>query len=275
MIIGLLKPILRTYESNIVIVATGRNQKPNVPEFPGLNTFTGNILHSSQYKNGKAFAGKNVLIVGFGNSGCEQAICLHEHGAHPSFSVRSAVNVIPRDIFGLPALEIGKLTSMFSPRVRDKLNAPLLKMLVGDITKLGLKKSAYGPLEQIEKQRKIPLLDIGTIKLIKQGHIKIYGDIVKIEGNTIHFEDKKSQAFDAIILATGYQHNLNSFLEIDNDRLHDLDKPIAKQSYFGKDGLYFCGFFISPKGMLREIGIEAAQIAKNIASKYSKRTDVG
>jgi indole-3-pyruvate monooxygenase len=151
--------------------------------------------------------------------------------------------------------------------VADKLNAPLIRMLLGDITKLGLKKSKYGPREQIEKQKRIPLLDIGTIKLIRLGHIKVYGDIIRIEGNNIYFEENRQQNFDAIILATGYLHNLESFLNISNDRIDDLNNAVSKQSYFGKDGLYFCGFYVSPMGMLREIGIEARKIAKDIVSK--------
>ncbi|HTE34011.1 MAG TPA: NAD(P)/FAD-dependent oxidoreductase [Chryseolinea sp.] len=259
-----------TFQSRFVIVATGRNHKPKMAEFEGLSSFRGDILHSSQYKNGKMLAGKNVLVVGFGNSGCEQAICLHEHGAKPFLSVRSPVNVIPRDIFGLPALEIGKFTSAFPARLRDKINAPLLKVLVGDITKLGLKKSTYGPLEQIEKQGKIPLLDIGTIKLIKQGNIKVYGDVTRIEGSTIHFEGNKQQDVDAIIFATGYHHNLESFLDLTDDRMKDLNKPVDEKDRFGKDGLYFCGFYISPKGMLREIGIEAGKISQDIRKHVAK-----
>lgn len=256
-----------TYQSTFVIVATGRNHKPKMPEFPGLGSFKGTVLHSSAYKNGKEYEGKNVLVVGFGNSGCEQAICLHEHSANVALSVRSAVNVIPRDIFGFPVLEIGKLTSVFPTKVRDKINAPLLKLLVGDITKLGLKKSAYGPLEQIQKQHRIPLVDIGTIKLIKQGHIKVFGDIVNIVGNTIYFEDGKQWNADAIILATGYQHNLESFLNISKDRLDDLNQPVDKQSRFGNDGLYFCGFYVSPTGMLREICADAKRISSDISNK--------
>ena len=189
------------FQSGFVIVATGMNHQPNIPEFSGMGTFKGKVLHSSEYKNGAAFTGKNVLIVGLGNSGCEQAICLHEYGAHPSLSVRSAVNVLPRDIFGFPVLEISKLTSILPARVADKINAPLIRMLVGDITKLGLRKSRYGPREQIEKQKRVPLLDIGTIKLIKQGRIKVYGEILKIEGNTVYFEDNMQQDFDTVILA--------------------------------------------------------------------------
>jgi thioredoxin reductase len=261
-----------TYQSKFVIIATGLNQKPKMAAFDGMSSFKGKVLHSSQYKNGKAFAGKNVLIVGFGNSACEQAICLHEHGAHPSLSVRSAVNVLPRDIFGFPILEIGKLTSVLPSRLADKLNAPIIRMLVGDITKLGLKKSTYGPREQIDKQKRIPLLDIGTLKLIKQGHIKVYGDILRIEGDTVHFKENKKQDFDAIILATGYLHNLESILHIDNARIEDAGKAIIKQSFFGKDGLYFCGFYVSPTGMLREIGIEALKIAEDIEAKKMTST---
>ncbi|MEP7372753.1 MAG: NAD(P)/FAD-dependent oxidoreductase [Chitinophagaceae bacterium] len=255
------------YQSKFVIVATGLNHTPQIPEFEGLDSFKGKVLHSSQFKNGATFTGKNVLVVGFGNSACEQAICLHEYAAHPSLSVRSTVNVLPRDILGFPILEIGKLTAVLPARVADKLTAPVIRMLVGDITKLGLKKSAYGPREQIEKQKRIPLLDTGTVKLIKEGNIKVYGNIVKIQGNTIYFEDDRQGDFDAVILATGYKHNLQRILNLNSNRLDDLVNAISKQSFFGKDGLYLCGFYLSPMGMLREIGIEAREIAKDIAKK--------
>ena len=94
-----------TYQSGYVIVATGLNNKPAMAQWEGMSSFKGTVMHSSQYKNGKEFTGKNVLVVGFGNSGCEQTICLHEYGAHPALSVRSAVNVLPRDIFGFPVLD--------------------------------------------------------------------------------------------------------------------------------------------------------------------------
>ncbi|MBC7872435.1 MAG: NAD(P)/FAD-dependent oxidoreductase [Ferruginibacter sp.] len=255
------------YRSVFVIVATGLNHTAVLPGFEGMGSFTGKVLHSSRYKNGAAFRGMNVLVVGFGNSACEQAICLQEHGAHPFLSVRSAVNVIPRDIFGCPVLEIGKLTSLFPARVADKINAPLIRMLVGDIKKLGLRKSKYGPREQIEKLRRIPLLDIGTIQLIRDGHIKVVGDILRVEGGIIYFEGDKQQHFDAVVLATGYGHNLQSFLHCDIDRFNDLNNAPGRQSSFGKDGLYFCGFYVSPMGMLREIGIEARKIARDIAGK--------
>ncbi len=255
------------FQSKFVIIATGQTNTPKIATFKGLDTFKGDVIHSSQYKNGTKYTGKNVLVVGFGNSGCEQAIDLHEHGAHPSMSVRSPVNVIPRDVFGIPVLQLGLMMSALPPRLADKLNAPLMNILVGDITKLGLKKSKYGPLEQIQKEKRIPLLDIGTIKLMREGHIKAYGDIEQIEGNTVTFEDGKKQDFDAIVVATGYQNNLEKFINVDKSRFEDLKVGVDKQQNFGKDGLYFCGFYISPTGMLREIALDAQKIAKDIAKK--------
>jgi hypothetical protein len=256
-----------TYRSAYVIVAAGSANKPTMPSFNGLNSFKGAIMHSSQYKNGSPFTGKKVLVVGFGNSGCEQAICLHEHGAFPALSVRSAVNVLPRDVFGISILQLGISMRKLPPKLVDTINAPLMRLLIGDINKLGLRKSRYGPLEQIEKQKRIPLLDIGTVKLIKQGHIKVFCDIERIEGNTVYFENNRQDNFDAIILATGYSNNLESFIVTSPDRFEDLKNGIHHQKYFGKDGLYFCGYYISPNGMLREMGIEAKEIAKDIAAK--------
>ncbi|MEJ0101357.1 MAG: NAD(P)-binding domain-containing protein [Bacteroidota bacterium] len=46
------------YQSEFVIVATGKNHTPVVPGFEGIHSFKGNVLHSSQYKNGKEFVGK-------------------------------------------------------------------------------------------------------------------------------------------------------------------------------------------------------------------------
>ena len=95
-------------------------------------------------------------------------------------SVRSPVNVIPRDVLGIPILELSLAMSRLPPKFADTINAPLLRLLVGDIAKLGLKKLPYGPFEQIQKNASIPLLDIGTIKHIREGHITIH-DIIPIE----------------------------------------------------------------------------------------------
>jgi len=255
------------FKSKYVIIATGAFTKPKPVHFKGMETFPGKILHSYEYKTGTDFEGQKVLVVGFGNSACEIAIDLYEQGARPSMSVRSPVNVIPRDVLGIPILELSLAMSSLPPKFADTVNAPLLRLLVGDIAKLGLKKLPYGPLEQIQKNASIPLLDIGTIKHIREGHIKIHDDIDHIEGRTVHFKDGKKEEFDAIVAGIGYYRDYEEIIDADSSRFEDLKQPVGKQKYFGKDGLYFCGFWISPTGQIREIGLDAQKIAKDIASK--------
>ena len=252
--------------SENLIICTGNTNVPKNVDKPGMETFPGLVIHSSEYTNGQPYKDQNVLVVGFGNSACEIAICLHEHGANPAMSVRSPVNVIPRDIMGIPILKLGILLSKLPPTLADQLNRPLMNLLVGDIEKYGLKKLPYGPMEQIAKDRSIPLLDIGTMNLIKRGDIRIYGDISSIQEDIIYFEDDQQQ-FDAIILATGYNSGLKEFISLSSERLADIQLHWSKRKYFGKDNLYFCGYYVAPTGMLREINIESGYIAKAIVKR--------
>jgi indole-3-pyruvate monooxygenase len=99
------------YQAANLVIATGNSREPLVATWPGKGSFQGRVLHSSEYREGEAFRGQKVLVVGFGNSGGEIAIDLWEHGAETSLAVRSPVNVIPRDLFGIPILAIGILQS--------------------------------------------------------------------------------------------------------------------------------------------------------------------
>lgn len=256
-----------TFTSKNLIMATGICGKPNPFAFEGMESFPGPILHSYKYKTGRDFKGQKVLVVGFGNSACEIAIDLYEQQAIPSMSVRSPVNVIPRDIFGIPILEISQLMSQLPPRLADTINAPLMRILFGDITKLGLENMPYGPFEEIKKDRNIPVLDIGTISHIRKGHIKIYKAISYINGESVHFSDGKIENFDAIIAAIGFSTNIDEMIGIDKSRFEDLTVCTNEQKLFGQDGLYFCGYWIGSRGHIREIALDAQKIAKDIFKK--------
>ncbi len=255
------------FRSKFVIIATGPFGHPQKIRFKGMETFQGRILHSYGYTNGKEFKGQDVLVVGCGNSACEIAIDLYEQGARPSMAVRSPVNVVPRDILGIPILQLSILMSILPPRIADTINAPLIRLLIGNIKRLGLQKLPYGPLEQIRKYGTAPVLDIGTIRHIRKGHIEVYDEIDRIEGSTVYFESGREAKFDTIVAAIGYYRDYADLVEVEKTRFYDLRAPVRRQKYFGKDGLYFCGFWIAPTGQIREIAKDAKKIAKDIARR--------
>ena len=132
----------------------------------------------------------------------------------------------------------------------------------------------YGVFEQIQRDRDIPLLDIGTVKHIRKGHIKVYDSIDYVEGRTVHFTDGRKENFDVIIAAIGYYSDFTEFIQLDNERAEDLKMSSGKQKYFGKDGLYSCGYWIGPTGVIREISLDAQKISKHIAG-IEKRPVIG
>lgn len=247
--------------SRAVVMATGYSHNPILPRWPGDDTFPGVIMHSSAYRSGAPFADQDVLVVGFGNSGGEIALDLIEHGARPKISVRGPVNIIPRDVLGLPILAIAIPLSQLPPKLADWLSWPLLKLYYPSYQKLGLQKAPGGPFSQISRQQRIPLLDIGTVREIRQGRLGVVAEVQSFAGNEVRFVDGRSQTFQAVVLATGYQPVLPPILPTG---IVPPGKPFATakgQVTTTLPGLYTCGFYVSPTGMLREMGLEAQQIA--------------
>ena len=255
--------------SQNLIMATGAFSKPKPLDFPGLDTFPGPAIHSGEYKTAQPYQKKKVLIIGFGNSACEIAIDLYEQGAIPTMAVRSPVNIVPRDLLGIPILQLSTILSKLPPRLADKLSKPAIALAIGNIERLGLRKPPYGPLEQIRKDMKSPILDIGTIKHIRKGHIKIQPDIDHIDRQTIHFKNGAKEDFDAIIAGIGFYRDYADVLEVEKSRFDDLNHPTQKQKCFGSQGLYFCGYWISPTGQIREIAGDALRIAAHIKAQQS------
>lgn len=253
------------WRSNNVVVATGRTRQPLRPNWPGMQDFGGQIMHSGAYRNGAQWRGRPVLVVGFGNSACEQAIDLVEHGASPHLSVRSPVNVIPRDILGaIPVLQLGILMRHLPTAVADALAWPLIRFTVGDIRKVGLQKLPYGPNSQIIRDQHIPLLDIGTIDLIRAGRIGMHGDIARFTASGVVFQDGTTLDIDAVVTGTGYRPGLDEFLPDWRAVCDEAGIPEVSGAPTALPGLYFCGQYVSPAGMLREIAIEARRIADHL-----------
>jgi cation diffusion facilitator CzcD-associated flavoprotein CzcO len=259
------------YQASNLVVATGYNREPYLPDWDGQSSFRGTCMHSSQYKNGEAFKNQKVLVVGFGNSGGEIAIDLWEHGAQPALAVRGPVNVIPRELFGIPILTISILQRNLPPRLADALNAPILGAVVGDLARYGLRKFPGGPLTQIQRVSRIPLIDVGTIKLIKEGQVRVYPGIERFTEDGVAFTDGGQQQFDAVILATGYRPRVDAFLEGASAALDESGTPLSSGQAAPIPGLYFCGYYVSPTGMLREIALEAQHISRAIARKPTRR----
>lgn len=231
-----------SFLANHVIVATGVNRVPFWPTWPGQEEFAGTIEHSRIYKNPKPYYGKKVLIVGMGNTGAEVALDLAEQGVDVAISVRSPVNIVPRDINGRPTQVTAKLLAKLPFGLGDWLGTQIRKVVVGDLSKYGLQTANIPPARQLRDTGKTPVVDLGTVEQIKAGNIHIIPDIDHfiVEGVVDVYGD--THKFDAVLLATGYRAKVEDFLETTEGLLdkHGVPKqPIGEGRY---EGLYFVGF---------------------------------
>lgn len=255
--------------ADAVVFATGLNNRPNSPEFPGSESFSGKVMHSSAYKSPEDLAPGRVLVVGFGNSGGEIALDLAEDGAEVSLSVRGPVNILPKEILGLPITSMGLLRKLFHYRTADAITAPILRAKLGRPEDYGLMSAGKGPVSQVIEDGRIPLIDIGTLAAIRAGKITVRPGIEQIEGETVHFANGTSAGFDAILLATGYRVDLRPILPDTPEALDATGRPKVSGGDTGVPGLYFCSYKPSAEGQLRQGGIEAQAIAGLIAARVA------
>lgn len=253
--------------ASVVVIATGWADSPYTPRFPGTNEYQGEILHSSVYRNPAPYAGKRVLVVGFGNSGGEIALDLAEMNVDVTLAVRGPVKILPRDMLGLPLITWAITQRWLPPRVADFLNAPMIRLAVGSMRDTGLTELRKGPRRTIAEDHRIPLLDIGTLDRVRDGSIRIRGGIDRFRADGVVFANDIAEPFDAVIFATGFRPDLRRLLP-DFPELFDAQGlPSVTGRPTSQPGLYFCGHIVVPTGQLREIGIEAKRIARH-ATKY-------
>ncbi|PQP97155.1 putative indole-3-pyruvate monooxygenase YUCCA10 [Prunus yedoensis var. nudiflora] len=253
---------MEEYFGRFLVVATGETTNPYTPEVQGLNTFAGDVLHSTQFKSGKGFKNKNVLVVGSGNSGMEIALDLANHGAKASIIVRSPIHVLSRWMVYLGPV----LFKYFSLNMVDSLVVLLSKLVYGDLTKYGIERPTEGPFYIKAKYGKYPNIDVGTCKKIKSGEIQVLpAEISSIRGSDVELKNGKSYQFDAIVFCTGFKRSTNLWLKGDDYLLND--DGLARQSFpnhwKGKNGLYCVG--LSRRGIYGS-GVDAQNIANDIKS---------
>jgi cation diffusion facilitator CzcD-associated flavoprotein CzcO len=257
----------KTFRSSVVVVTTGANQHPNVPRIEGEREFAGRILHSRDYREAAPFAGQRVLVVGMGNTGAEIALDLAEHGVATTLSVRSPVNIVLRDVLGRPTQETSLLLSRLPRRVGDALASFFARVSVGDIERLGLRRSSMSPLRELRELGRTPVIDVGTLARIRAGEIVVRPGIRRLHASTVEFVDGTTAPTDAIVLATGYRAGIDALfpgLEVPVDD-HGLPTPVVGQGPLA--GVYFVGFDTrQPGGLLRTIAMQAVAVGERICA---------
>ncbi|MZE81458.1 NAD(P)-binding domain-containing protein, partial [Streptomyces sp. SID5475] len=86
-----------------VVIATGFNHTPYLPDWEGRDGYTGELLHAREYRNAEPYADRDVLVVGSGNTGADIAVDLAGGGAsRVRLAVRTPPHIVRRTTAGWP-----------------------------------------------------------------------------------------------------------------------------------------------------------------------------
>lgn len=221
----------RSYDG--VILANGTLAEPSIPTFHG--SFSGEILHTSRYKSAEVFAGKRVLIVGAGNSGCDIAVDAVHHAASIDLSVRRGYYFVPKYLFGRPSDTLNQGRPL-PARLKQFVDTRVLKLFTGDPVRFGFPKPDYRIYESH------PVVNTLVLHHLGQGDLRVRADVDRFDGRAVHFVDGTSGDYDLVVLATGYA----------------LDYPFLAREHLNWTGLapkLFLNIFGSDTGSTRFNGI--------------------
>jgi putative flavoprotein involved in K+ transport len=256
----------RELAASAVVVATGYNHTPRLPDWPGRSSYTGELLHAGDYRNAKPYAGRDVLVVGVGNTGAEIAVDLAEGGAsRVRLAVRTAPHIVRRSTAGWPAQRTGILCRRLPVAIVDRLARPMAKLSVPDLAEQGLPRPTTGLYSRV-REGAIPVQDVGLIDAVRTGQVEPVAAVESFEDGKVVLADGTHIAPDTVIAATGYSRALEDLVG-HLGILDDRGRPTThgRRTDPAAPGLHFTGYTNPISGMFRELALDARKIAKAIA----------
>ncbi|WFU56930.1 NAD(P)/FAD-dependent oxidoreductase [Bradyrhizobium pachyrhizi] len=210
-----------------VVMATGVSGIPNLPDIPGLENFSGTVMHSNRYEDGENWTGKRALVIGTGNSGHDIAQDLHSSGAEVTLVQRSSTlitNIEPSAQLAYAAynegtledndliatsmpLALAKRSHVLMTEQSKQLDKPLLDGLARKGFKLDFGDGGTGWQFKYLTRGGGYYFNVGCSDLVASGAVALqqFADIDTFMGEGARLKNGETVEADLIVLATGYR----------------------------------------------------------------------
>lgn len=246
-----------------VIVATGLNARPYMPDWPGKDDFEGELFHAVDYQNPERFRGRDVLVVGMGATGAEIAAHLVRAGARRvRVSIRSTPIVLRRRAWLAATGQVYKHAPV-PDIVFDAGTLMAHKLTWGDLRPYGI-APPQGLAKSLKDRSHGLTLDRGFIPAVKKGRGEVVAAVERFEGRDVVLADGRRLQPDTVIAATGQRTSLGPLVG-HLDVLGADGRPTVHggESAPGAPGLHFIGYRIPP-GQLMDMRPDSRSIARAV-----------
>lgn len=251
----------RTASYNAVLVANGHHWDPKWPEpaYPG--TFDGEQIHAHNYRSGDQLEGREVVVVGAGNSAMDIAVEGSFRAKSVALSIRRGQWVLRKSLLGQPSDQVA-LPGWMPWWVTG------VRLRIGAITSGGLRK--YGlPVPSHKPGQSHPVQSDAIRARIAAGRVSVRPGIERFEGREVVFKDGTRATADLLVWATGYRVTF-PFLDPSLVSAADNDLPLWKRTVHPDlPGLFFIGL-AQPVGAVMPVAeAQSAWVAEMLAGTYA------
>lgn len=178
-----------------VVVCNGHHWCKAWP--PWAEAFAGERMHSKDYRRPGQLAGKRVLVVGGGNSGCDIVSEAARVASLAGWSLRRGYWFLPKTMFGVPTVELMK--PWLPVPLQRLLIRGLLRMTVGRYRDYGLPPPDHRLFEAH------PSVSTEALHYLRHGRIAVRPDVAMVEGTSVTFADGRAETYDLLVCATGFE----------------------------------------------------------------------
>lgn len=259
----------RRFTTPVAVVATGYHHTAHLPAWPGRDSYPGQLLHSSRYRDPQPYEGGDVLVVGAGNTGTEIAVELVRGGAkRVRLAVRTPPHLVRRSTLGRPAQANARLYRRLPAGLADRLAARVARLTVPDLSAHGLPRPDTG-LRARALEGALPVHDarLAFAKAVQRGQIEPVAAVESFDGPDVRLADGTTVRPDSVIAATGFQRGLEDLVG-HLDVLDSRGLPPVRARRRGRTeppGLYFTGYTNPITGALAALADDAERTARAIA----------
>ena len=250
----------KTYDA--VAVANGHHWDPRWPDPPFPGHFDGVQMHAHAYEEPDAWKGKNVLVLGMGNSAMDIAVEASYVAKKTFLASRRGAWVVPKLIFGRPLDTI--ITDARIPfRIRRRIGETLLALTAGDPERYGLPRPdhRFGSAH--------PTISGRILDRLSHGAIEYRPNIERLEGKQVRFVDGRVEDVDVIVYCTGYKVTF-PFFDPAFVAAKDNDLPLFRRVFHPEHAnLFFVGL-LQPLGAIMPLAeAQSHWIAEHLLGEYA------
>jgi putative flavoprotein involved in K+ transport len=255
------------WQARFVVVATGYDRVPKIPDWPGVDSFSGELLHASAFRNATPYRDRDVLVVGAGNTGSEVATRLVNGGAaRVRVSVRTPVNIMPPRFLGIPTPVLARASEAQPAWLVDRMSYLMQRIAWGDLTPYGMPRSPFGVATELTVRGLGPTLDRGFVAALKSRRLTLVPAVERFGGPDVMLAGEEAIQPEVVIAATGYRHGLGPLVG-HLGVLLESGRPAERTggAHPAAPGLYFNGYWLPLSGQLPAMRRTSRRVARAIA----------